>query len=109
MKSLLVSLLLILVGTLVTIDGFSLISRRSTKAQLPTTRTTLCSGGALEVDATCEVVGGHGRIGSLFLKEDGAIAVPRGVAPGCLTRSNNDDGAPLLSPFQRGIGKQSLT
>lgn len=32
-----------------------------------------------------EVVGGHGRIGSLFLRERGSMAVPRGVAPGCLT------------------------
>jgi len=32
-----------------------------------------------------EVVGGHGRVGSLFLRERGAMAVPRGVAPGCLT------------------------
>jgi len=64
----------------------------------------------LEVDATCEVVGGHGRIGSLFLKEDGAIAVPRGVAPGCLTRSNNnndddDDGAPIIVAIPTGDWK----
>lgn len=45
----------------------------------------LNDGGALEVDATMEVVGGDGRIGSLFLKEEGAIVVPRGIAPGCLT------------------------
>ena len=43
----------------------------------------LCA--ALEIDASLEVVGAHGRIGSLFLREGGAVAVPRGVAPGCLT------------------------
>ncbi|KAI2512801.1 FAD dependent oxidoreductase [Fragilaria crotonensis] len=40
---------------------------------------------ALEVDATTEVVGASGRIGSLFLREKGAMAVPRGVVPGCLS------------------------
>ena len=43
----------------------------------------------LEVDATSEVVGGHGKIGSLFLQEHGAIAVPRGVAPGVLTSTSS--------------------
>jgi glycine/D-amino acid oxidase-like deaminating enzyme len=32
-----------------------------------------------------EVVGASGRIGSLFLREKGAMAVPRGVVPGCLS------------------------
>jgi hypothetical protein len=51
-------------------------------------------GGALEIDATMEVVGGAGRIGSLFLREEGAIAVPRGVVPGCL--SSTTTGCPII-------------
>lgn len=57
---------------------------------------------ALEVDASSEVVGrdwgrdgdgpgGGDGVGALFLGDEGAIAVPRGVAAGCLTRR----GAPI--------------
>lgn len=34
---------------------------------------------------TSEVVGAAGRMGSLFLHQDGSVAVPRGVSPGCLS------------------------
>jgi len=79
---------------------------------LPTTTTVtsfLCSG-ALEVDATSEVVGGYGRVGSLFLRENGAIAVPRGIAPGCLTRSNtncnNNTSVPIIVAVQSNEWKR---
>jgi len=54
---------------------------------------------ALEVDATLEVVvGGHHNnsvVDSFFLKEQGAIAVPKGVAPGCLT-TISPGGSPII-------------
>ena len=58
------------------------------RLRLPTTTTVL---KALEVEATWEVIGGSGRMGSLFLREHGAIAVPRGVRPGCLSSSSSSN------------------
>ena len=59
------------------------------RLRLSTTTTTTVLK-ALEVEATWEVIGGSGRMGSLFLREHGAIAVPRGVRPGCLSSSSNN-------------------
>lgn len=36
-------------------------------------------------DATSEVVGASGRMGSQWLRQNGSVAVPRGVSPGCLS------------------------
>lgn len=36
-------------------------------------------------DATSEVVAAAGRMGSQWLRQDGSVAVPRGVSPGCLS------------------------
>ena len=60
--------------------------RRRLSTTTPTTTLVL---KALEVEATWEVIGGSGRMGSLFLREHGAIAVPRGVRPGCLSSSSS--------------------
>lgn len=38
--------------------------------------------GALECNPLLNVVGALGRIGTLFLKQHGALALPRGVLPG---------------------------
>jgi glycine/D-amino acid oxidase-like deaminating enzyme len=56
----------------------------STKGQVvkPSFQLTMSLRGG---GVTSEVVGAAGRMGSQWLRQDGSVAVPRGVSPGCLS------------------------
>ena len=58
--------------------------------------------------ATSEVVGAAGRMGSLWLRQEGSVAVPRGVSPGCRSRPGNPIYVATPSKSWRRIHQETL-